>query len=72
MSEVKPVPDGFRTVTPHLTVDGAEAAIAFYEEAFGARCVFNSPMPGTDKLGNAMLAMGERAAKAMADMAPPQ
>jgi uncharacterized glyoxalase superfamily protein PhnB len=59
MTEVKPVPDGFRTVTPHLTVDGAEAAIEFYEKAFGANCVFKSPMPGTDKLGNAMLAIGD-------------
>jgi len=54
----KPIPDGFHTVTPHLTVDGAEQAIAFYEQAFGARCVFKSPMPGTDKVANAMLAIG--------------
>jgi len=27
----KPIPDGFHTVTPHLTVEGGEQAIAFGE-----------------------------------------
>ena len=33
---VKPVPEGFHTVTPQLTVDGAARAIDFYKRAFGA------------------------------------
>jgi PhnB protein len=33
----KKVPDGYHTVTPYLAVDGAEQAIAFYEQAFGAK-----------------------------------
>jgi PhnB protein len=36
MSNVKPIPEGFRTVTPNLVVDGGADAIAFYERAFGA------------------------------------
>ena len=32
-----PIPPGYRTITPHLTVKGAKAAIAFYKEAFGAK-----------------------------------
>jgi PhnB protein len=36
MSKVKPVPEGFRTVTPNLVVDSGAEAIAFYERAFGA------------------------------------
>jgi PhnB protein len=34
---VKPIPDGYRSVTPYLAVDGAEQAIAFYAKAFGAK-----------------------------------
>jgi PhnB protein len=37
---VNPIPEGFHTVTPYLTVRGAAAAIGFYEEAFGAREIF--------------------------------
>jgi PhnB protein len=33
----KPVPAGHRTVTPYLTVHGADRAIAFYSKAFNAR-----------------------------------
>jgi PhnB protein len=38
--KVNPIPEGFHTVTPYLTVRGAAAAIGFYEEAFGAREIF--------------------------------
>jgi lactoylglutathione lyase len=31
----KPVPDGYRTVTPFLSIENAAEAIAFYERAFG-------------------------------------
>ena len=34
---VKPVPEGFHTVTAHLTVRDAAKAIAFYQAAFGAQ-----------------------------------
>lgn len=33
---VKPIPDGYHAVTPYLIVKGAERAIAFYEQVFGA------------------------------------
>lgn len=33
---INPVPDGFRTVTPHLYMKGAAEAIEFYKRAFGA------------------------------------
>jgi len=32
----KPIPDGFRTVTPYIAMTDTNAAIAFYERAFGA------------------------------------
>ena len=34
--KIAPVPKGFRTITPCLTVTGATQAIAFYQQAFGA------------------------------------
>lgn len=37
---VNPIPEGFHTVTPYLTIKGAADAIGFYEDAFGAREIF--------------------------------
>jgi len=34
---VKPIPEGYTSVTPYLTVDDAKGAIEFYKRAFGAR-----------------------------------
>jgi PhnB protein len=36
-SSVKPIPEGYHSVTPYLIVKGAARAIEFYEAAFGAR-----------------------------------
>jgi PhnB protein len=38
--KVNPIPEGFHTVTPYVTVRDAAAAIGFYEEVFGAREIF--------------------------------
>jgi PhnB protein len=46
MAEVKAIPDGYRTVTPFLSVDGASEAIDFYKKAFGAE--EKSRLPGPD------------------------
>lgn len=42
---IKPIPEGYHTVTPYLTVRQAHAAIAFYCEAFGAKEVMRLTMP---------------------------
>ena len=42
---VKPIPDGYHSVTPYITVRGAADAIAFYQKAFGATEVLRLPMP---------------------------
>jgi PhnB protein len=34
---VKPIPDGYHSVTPALTIKGASEAIEFYKKAFGAQ-----------------------------------
>jgi PhnB protein len=34
---VKPIPDGYHTVTPYLIVEGASSLIEFLKEAFDAQ-----------------------------------
>ena len=36
MSSIRPIPEGFRTITPHIIVRDASRAIDFYKQAFGA------------------------------------
>jgi PhnB protein len=43
--KVDPIPEGFHTVTPYVTVKGAADAIEFYEEAFGAKEIFRRADP---------------------------
>jgi uncharacterized glyoxalase superfamily protein PhnB len=43
--QVKPIPDGMHSVTPHLVCDGAAAAIEFYRKAFGATEITRLPGP---------------------------
>jgi uncharacterized glyoxalase superfamily protein PhnB len=57
-SPVKPIPDGMRTVTPHLVCAGAANAIEFYKEAFGA--VETGRIPGPNgKLMHAAIRIGD-------------
>ena len=56
---VKPVPEGFRTITPHLVVDGAAKAIEFYRKAFGAEEISRMPAPDGEKLMHAELKIGD-------------
>ena len=39
----KPIPDGYHSVTPTLTVRGAADAIEFYKKAFGAQEIMRFP-----------------------------
>jgi PhnB protein len=50
-------PEGYGTLTPYLYVKGAEAAIAFYTEAFGARELFRLDGPG-ELIGHAEMRLG--------------
>ena len=55
---VKPIPDGYPTVTPYLFTDGAAAAIEFYTTVFGA--TERMRMAGPDgRVGHAELAIGD-------------
>ena len=58
MAQVKPIPEGQHTITPHLTVQGAAAAIDFYKKAFGAVELARMPMPD-GKIMHAHLKIGD-------------
>ena len=56
---VKKIPDGFHSLTPHLTVAGAAEAIEFYKKAFGATEMGRMPAPDGKRLMHAMLRIGD-------------
>jgi PhnB protein len=54
----KPIPDGYRSITPYLIVDGAVRAIDWYTKVFGATEVLR--LVGPDgKLGHAEVKIGD-------------
>jgi PhnB protein len=54
---VKPIPDGYSSVTPYLIVSGAASAIDYYRMAFDAQEIMR--MPGPDgKIMHAELQIG--------------
>jgi len=66
MANVKPIPDGYHTITPYLTIKGASEAMAFYKKAFGAE--ETTRMSGPDgksvmhaemKIGDSLFMLGE-------------
>jgi uncharacterized glyoxalase superfamily protein PhnB len=69
MSTVKPIPDGYNTVTPYLVVPDGAAMIDFMKNAFGAEEIFR--MPGPDgsvmhaemKIGDSMVMLGQSSAQ---------
>jgi PhnB protein len=57
-NDVAPVPPGYHTVTPYLTVRNAVDALAFWTEAFGAKEVFR--LVGPDgRIGHAEIRIGD-------------
>jgi len=57
-SKVRPIPEGYHSVTPYLTIEGAERAIAFYKAAFGAKEVMRIAHPD-GKIGHAEISTGD-------------
>jgi len=61
----KPVPEGHRTVTPHLVIKDAAGAIEFYKKAFGAEVIarMDSPqktvMHAEIQIGDSRIMLGE-------------
>ena len=58
MKKVNPIPKGYHTVTPYLTVEGVARLIEFLKKAFGAREKERMPRPdGT--IGHAEVVIGD-------------
>ena len=57
-SNVKPIPEGYHSVTPYLIMKNAGAAIEFYKNAFGAIELFRMPQPD-GKIGHAEIKIGD-------------
>jgi PhnB protein len=65
-TKVKPIAEGYHSVTPSLTLKDSLKAIKFYKKAFGAKemGVFPSPdgkstMHATIKIGDSIIMMGD-------------
>jgi PhnB protein len=54
---VKPIPDGYYTITPHLVCRDAAKAIELYKKAFGAEELHRMPMPD-GKIAHAEIKIG--------------
>ena len=54
----KPIPEGYHAVTPYLICRNAGQAIAFYQQAFGAKELYRLPGP-RDSIGHAELQIGD-------------
>lgn len=73
----KAIPEGYQTATPYLTLRNLPAAIAFYEQAFGATEIMGLEMaPGVIahaeiKIGNSILMMWRRKTPSGATWPPP-
>lgn len=57
-TNVRPIPEGYHTISPALTVKNASSAIDFYGKVFGAKELMRMPGPG-GKIMHAELQIGD-------------
>jgi len=63
--QVKPIPEGYHTATPYLTVNDGARALDFYKKAFGAQEVFRMDGPNGKvahaeiRIGNSVIMLGD-------------
>ena len=58
-TSVKPIPDGYHTLTPYLRVRDGTKAIEFYKRAFGAEEIVRMPGPDGKGVMHAELRIGD-------------
>ena len=58
MGKVKPIPEGYHTIIPYLSIKGAADAIEFYKKAFGARESMRVAQ-SDGRIGHAELQLGD-------------
>lgn len=59
MPKIRPIPDGFRSVTPSLIVPNATKALEFYAKAFGAETLMRMPGPDGETTMHAEMRIGD-------------
>jgi len=57
-SNVNPIPAGYHSTTPYLSIKGAAAALAFYKQAFGAEEIYRLAIPD-GRIGHAEIQIGD-------------
>jgi PhnB protein len=57
MADVKPIPEGYHSITQYLIVDGAAQALEYYKKAFGAIELFRMEHDG--KIAHAEMKIGD-------------
>src|ERR1041384_4301295 len=55
---VRPIPEGYHTVTPILSIKGAAQALEFYKKAFGAQELMRFPQPD-GRIAHAEIKIGD-------------
>lgn len=64
---VKPIPDGYHTITPYLIVEDADRLVEFIEQVFDGKLIFKMETDkgrishGEMKIGDSMLMLSEAA-----------
>jgi len=56
---VRPIPEGYHSITPYLVISEAAKAIDWYKQAFGAQQTLRMEDPTTGKIGHAELKIGD-------------
>jgi PhnB protein len=78
MANVKPIPEGYHSITPGLVLKDANKAIEFYKKAFGAEVKMNMPNPdgrcmhGELKIGDSIFFVGDEFPEFAPDNKAPQ
>jgi len=57
MADVKPIPEGYHSLTPYLIVDGGAKALDYYKQAFGATELMRMEHGG--KIAHAEMKIGD-------------
>jgi PhnB protein len=74
--QVRPIPEGYHSITPYLAIKDAARAIEFYQRAFGAKEIMrmNTPQGKVShaeiKIGDSILMLSEESL--MSGIRPPQ
>ena len=76
--KAQPIPEGYHSITPYLSVKGASKAIKFYKDAFGAKEVeiHNAPdgkiMHAVLQIGNSLIMLSDEFPESKCGVCSPQ